>query len=227
MPMADIIVERLVAGYRPAADPERAVGMTGYLRGQFPFLGIQSAARRQLSRQVLAGLPRPDAEDLRAVALACWRLPEREYQYFAVDLLVRHARLLTPAFLEPARQLVATRSWWDTVDALAANVVGTIVAGHPGAAQVMDAWAGSDHLWVARTALLHQLRRGATTDQDRLFGYCADLAGHPDFFIRKAIGWALRQYARTDPGAVGAFVTAHPELSQLSVREATRHLPSD
>jgi 3-methyladenine DNA glycosylase AlkD len=224
MSLAETIVGRLVPVYAGAADPAKAAKMAGYLRDQFPFLGIQMAPRRVLSKQILVGLPRPAETDLRDVALACWRLPEREYQYFAVDWLTRHARVATPNSLPMLRELITTKSWWDTVDALAAHVVGGIVTGYPDTAAVMDDWARADNLWLARTAILHQLRRKDTTDADRLFGYCQALAGHQDFFIRKAIGWALRQYARTDPDAVGGFVAAHPELSPLSVREALKHV---
>ncbi|MCB1188785.1 DNA alkylation repair protein, partial [bacterium] len=112
-----------------------------------------------------------------------------------------------------------------TVDTLAALVVGPMVTRHPQLTAVMDEWIADENLWVARTAILHQLKYGKATDTDRLFAYCAAQAGHPDFFIRKAIGWALRQYARTDPGAVRRFVANHrDELSPLSIREATKHL---
>jgi 3-methyladenine DNA glycosylase AlkD len=100
-----------------------------------------------------------------------------------------------------------------------------MVASHPGLADEMDRWVVDDDLWVARTAILHQLGYGASTDADRLFRYCRTQAGHPDFFIRKAIGWALRQHARTDPEAVRRFVDEQRGvLSPLSVREASKHL---
>ena len=89
----------------------------------------------------------------------------------------------------------------------------------------MDAWSADDDMWLIRTAILHQLHYGDQTDTTRLFDYCTRQAGHPDFFVRKAIGWALRQYARTDPDAVRAYVGAHRDrLSPLSIREATKHL---
>jgi 3-methyladenine DNA glycosylase AlkD len=224
-PMADELVNRLVAVYGPAADPERATAMRAYMRDQFPFLGIPTPARRVLSREVLAGLPRPTEVDLRNGALRCWALREREYQYFACDWLAGNARVATPALLPTIGTLVTTKSWWDTVDALAGRVVGTIVARHPAAVSTMDAWLADDNMWLARTAILHQLTYAERTDVDRLFGYCLARAGHRDFFIRKAIGWALRQYARTDPAAVRSFVAKNGRvLSPLSVREATKHL---
>jgi 3-methyladenine DNA glycosylase AlkD len=223
----DGLVTRLVDLYRPAADPVRAARARAYLRDQFPFLGIPTTQRRALSRQVLAGHPRPAEAELRAIAFACWDLPEREYQYFACDLLIPHAAGCSPGFLATAEQLITTKSWWDTVDTLAANVVGAIVRRHPEAVSTMDSWLVADHLWLIRTALLHQLRYRERTDLDRLFRYCLARAGHRDFFIRKAIGWALRQYAWTDPEPVRAFVTKHrDELAPLSVREALKNLAS-
>jgi 3-methyladenine DNA glycosylase AlkD len=224
-PTVAAVLERLVKVYGDAADPANAVGMSAYMRDQFPYLGIATPRRRALSRQVLAGQPTPTEADLRAVALACWDLPEREYQYFACDWLVRHAAILSPEFLVTARRLVTAKSWWDTVDALASRVVGEIVARHPATVSTMDDWVLDENLWLARTAILHQLTYQQRTDVDRLFRYCLAQAGHRDFFVRKAIGWALRHYARTDPEAVGRFVAGHAtELSPLSIREATKHL---
>ena len=217
-------LSRLISAYSGAADPERAVGTRAYMRNQFEFLGLATPARRALSREVLAGLPKPGPDELRAVALACWELPEREYQYFACDLLAAHARTLTPDFLATVRHLVTTKSWWDTVDALASKVVGPVVARYPQTVATTDGWLVDENMWLARTAILHQLAYKERTDTARLFRYCLARADHRDFFIRKAIGWALRQYAWTDPAAVHRFVTAHAaELSPLSIREATKN----
>ena len=223
--LADTVIERLTAVYGAAADPERAAAMRAYMKDVAPFLGIPSPERRALSRSVLQGTPRPDERDCTAVALRCWRLPEREYQYFAVDLLRRHVRRLSSGFLPVARHLVTTVPWWDTVDALAAHVVGGLVAADPALTADMDAWIEDDDLWVVRTALLHQLRYGERTDAGRLFGYCLGQSGHPDFFVRKAIGWALREYAKTDPGAVRDFLAREGDrFAPLSVREALKNI---
>jgi len=225
MSLPGTVLERLMATYGSARDDERAAAMRAYMRDQFPFFGITNARRRALSREVLAGLPRPDEADLREVALACWKLPEREYQYFACDWLRRHARVCTPDFLATARTLITDKSWWDTVDALAAHLVGPIVANHPAIVSTMDEWAGEENTWLARTAILHQLTYKEATDTERLFRYCVTRADHRDFFIRKAIGWALRQHAWTDPVAVRRFVAAHTDrLSPLSVREALKNV---
>ncbi|MFF0747056.1 DNA alkylation repair protein [Streptomyces sp. NPDC004111] len=223
--LADTVLARLTAAYPEAGDPARAAEARAYMKDIGPFLGIRTPERRALSRAVLHGTPRPDARDCTAVALRCWRLPEREYRYFAVDYLRTHAGRLPSGFLPVARSLIVTDSWWDTVDLLAAHVVGPLVAADPGLRTVMDEWSGDDDRWLVRTALLHQLRHKEATDTSRLFGYCLRQAGHPDFFVRKAIGWCLREYAKTDPAAVADFVGRHRDvLSPLSAREALKHL---
>lgn len=223
--LADTVLERLTVAYAGAADPVRAAGMRAYMKDVAPFLGIPTPERRALSRTVLAGTPRPGEDDLTAVALRCWALPQREYQYFAVDYLRRHIARCSSAFLAVARRLITTRPWWDTVDPLAAHVVGGLVAADPRLTAVMDDWIADDDLWLARTALLHQLRYKDRTDTDRLFAYCLRQSGHPDFFIRKAIGWSLREYAKTDPDAVRAFLAREGDrLAPLSVREALKNI---
>ncbi|MFB9357033.1 DNA alkylation repair protein [Actinoplanes nipponensis] len=224
-PLADDLLGRLVARFEAARDPVRAEAAAAYMRDQFAFLGLPAPTQRALARAAVAGLPAPAEADLRAVALACWELPEREYQYFACDWLRAHVSVPGPGFLATVRTLIVTKSWWDTVDPLATRVVGGLVRRHPALVAELDAWSVEGDLWLVRTAILHQLHYGAETDTGRLFGYCTRQAGHRDFFVRKAIGWALRQYARTDPEAVARYVAEHRDrLSPLSVREATKHL---
>ncbi|NUP20724.1 MAG: DNA alkylation repair protein [Streptomyces sp.] len=223
--LADTVLERLTATYGPAADPGRAVSMRAYMKDVAPFLGLTTPARRVLSRAVVQGTPRPDETDCTAIALRCWQLPEREYHYFAVDYLRRHVGRCSSGLLPVARHLISTVSWWDTVDLLAAHVVGALVAADPELTADMDAWIVDDDLWVARTALLHQLRYKEQTDTERLFTYCLRQSGHPDFFIRKAIGWCLREYAKTDPDAVRDFLARERgRFAPLSVREALKNI---
>jgi 3-methyladenine DNA glycosylase AlkD len=223
--LSTAIMTQLDEIYPPAADPVRAVGARAYMRDQFPFLGITNPRLTELNRAVLAGLDAPSEADLVAVSLACWAKPEREYQYFACTYLRRHIRVGTPSLLTHVRELITTKSWWDTVDTLASNTVGPLVARYSELGDTMDAWVADENMWVARTAILYQLKYQDRTDAERLFRYCTARAGHKDFFIRKAIGWALRQYAYTDPDAVRTYVEEHRSiLAPLSVREASKHL---
>lgn len=204
-------------------NPARAEKMSAYMRGLFPFLGVTAPERKALIREVLAGMPRPDEPALLAMADALWERPEREFQHVASDLLVKYVRVLTPAALPALERLIVTKSWWDTVDELAILVVGSITLRHPETRPVMDRWRDGDEMWLVRAAILHQERWKDRTDADWLFAACAQHAPHRDFFIRKAIGWVLRSYAKTDPAAVRAFVENQGErLSGLSRREALR-----
>lgn len=218
------------AALRAQADAQQAVPMKAYMLEQFEFLGIRAGPRREALKQALKGLPKftGAADELLALAQALWRLPEREFRYAAIDLLAKHHKRLDVSALPCILQLVQTEPWWDTVDGLA-GVVGDIVlkakASQADVQQHMDACLQHPHLWVRRVAMLHQLGWKGQTDQDRLFRYALALAPETDFFIRKAIGWALRDHARTQPDAVRAFLAQHAErLSGLTRREAGKHL---
>ena len=210
----------LVAALAARRDPEKAVAMAAYMKDQFPFFGVPSPERRVAQREALGDWRTPDADELAAFARACWAGDERELQYAACDTLIRHVRRLGPDALGLCEELITTKSWWDTVDALAARVVGPR-AERP----VIERWLVSGNLWLERTAILHQLGYGESTDETFLFHACLTHAASTEFFHRKAIGWALRQYARVEPDAVRRFVAEHEDqLSGLSKREARKHL---
>ena len=220
------MVRQIEAALRPLSDAVQAVPMRAYMLDQFAFLGLRATPRRQ----ALRGLPRLKgwpASELLALAEALWALPEREFQYVAVDLLSKHHQQLDLDSLPRLLQLVQRKSWWDTVDGLA-GVVGDIVL-QARALRVgqtaMEACLVHSNLWVRRVAMLHQLGWKEQTDEARLLRYALALAPETDFFIRKAIGWALRDYARTSPESVRLFLTTHaPHLSGLTRREAGKHL---
>ncbi|HSR24373.1 MAG TPA: DNA alkylation repair protein, partial [Candidatus Eisenbacteria bacterium] len=143
--------------FEAARDPVRAGAAGAYMRHRFPFLGIPAPRVAAIAREVTAGLPPPAGDDaLAAVALYCWRLPEREYQFFGVWYVRRHVRHAGPAFVPTLERLVTTRPWWDTVDGLATHVAGPLVAAYPELTAVMDRWVESEDLWLARAAILHR-----------------------------------------------------------------------
>lgn len=218
---AEDVVRRLTEAFERERDPEIAVSMAAYMRGQFPFLGIPAPRRVAIQRIALAALPRPTEPEINEAMTALWGLHEREFQYAACDILRRNAGALSASFLPTARMLIETKSWWDTVDTLAANVVGTTVRNDRSGVSTMDQWVADSNIWVARCAILHQLKWKKETDTERLFRYCLLRADEREFFIRKAIGWALREYSKTDAAAVRGFVADHEtRLSILSKREA-------
>jgi 3-methyladenine DNA glycosylase AlkD len=214
---------RLRAALVPLVDPAYAAGAAAYLRDQFPFLGVRTPDRRRAMRVALRDLAPSSEAELTAVARVLWAAPERELQQSACDLVRTHIRVAGPGFIEVVGELVTTKSWWDTVDVLAAHAAGPLARRFPAeVVPVLDRWIDADDHWLARTAILHQLTWKGDTDADHLFAYCRRRASDREFFIRKAIGWALRQHAAVDPEAVAAFLDATPELSGLSVREARR-----
>ena len=206
------------------ADPERADAMAAYMKNQFGFLGVTSAERRRAAKPVTTWAKTAGPDELLEFAAECWDQDEREFQYVAVDALRAGASALRASDLDRLRTCISTKSWWDTVDGLAAWVVGPLVSEHPELAVEMDRWIDDPDMWVARTAILHQLGYKDETDAHRLFGYADKRAADTDFFIRKALGWALRQYARTDPEAVWGYLDENADrLSGLTIREAAKH----
>lgn len=221
--MADMIAPVVVARLRALADPVRAAAMKAYMRGQFEFLGIPTPLRRSSSAPLLRAPL--DAATLLATARSLWNEEEREFQYLAADLLARQWKKLDPALIPELLRLARRKSWWDTVDTLAGVVGDLLRTAPPEAHSQMDAALRHPDKWTRRIAMLHQLGWRGDTDTGRLFGYALELAPEEDFFIRKAIGWALRDYARHDPAAVVAFLRGPGRgLSALSRREAAKHL---
>lgn len=208
-----------------AADPTDAELMAAYMKHRFEFFGLKTPARRTITKDLVKSARTAPPDELIEFATFCWAQPERELQYVGSDVLKSGHRAFTPDHLDDLRGLIASKSWWDTVDAIASWPVGSIIDRHRDAATVMDAWLYDSNMWIARTAILHQLRFKDTTDVERLFRYALDRSGDSEFFLRKAIGWSLRQYAHTDPDPVVTFVERHhDELSGLTRREALKNV---
>jgi 3-methyladenine DNA glycosylase AlkD len=208
------------------ADPVRAAPMVRYMRDQFAFLGVMAAGQAAAWRAATTDMPRALPEPAVAeAARLLWDRPEREHQYLGCRLVNRHVEarssVATVGFMDTLAWLVTTKPWWDTVDILATHAVGGLVRRYPELRPTMDLWLLSDDQWLARSALLHMNRWKADTDAAWLFAACLARSGDRDFFIRKAIGWALREYSKVDERVVVAFVDAHAgALSGLSRREA-------
>ena len=216
----------LVAKFRTelelVADESRAPEMSRYMRDQFDFIGVTSENRRTAMRAALAGYPKPDAEELIALARDLWNEPDREFQYIACDLLVKWNSVLPASFVtQDAPWFITRKSWWDTVDSIRATV-GALVLRHPELESTMYEWIESDNMWLVRSALIHQLTKKYFSSEERLFALCERRATDKEFFIAKAVGWALRDYSHRNPVAVQEFVQSHPELSPLAKREALK-----
>jgi 3-methyladenine DNA glycosylase AlkD len=215
------LLSSLDAVLLPMADESRAAAMRAYMRDQFDFLGIPSPARRAAARPLLKTMKDAGAAALLGAADELWARPQREYQYAALDMLAMHWKALDAGHLPQLLSLAQRKSWWDTVDGVAGIVGDVLRRGHEG----MDEALSHPDFWVRRIALLHQLGWRGDTDTERLFRYALALSHEKEFFIQKAIGWALRDYAHHDANAVRGFLAKDGKiLASLSRREAAKHL---
>lgn len=207
------------------ANPADAAPMKKYMRNQFEFLGIKTPVRVDLMKGFIKEHGLPPLGDLDVIVRELWSLPQREFQYTAVGLIGRLETQLETDFIAALEDLIITKSWWDTVDTLAGNTVGVHFKRFPKVrGKYLKKWRKSENLWLRRTALLFQLGYKEETDFDLLCEIVRENLGSDEFFINKAIGWALRQYAWTNPTAVKKFVKATKELHPLSRREALKNI---
>jgi 3-methyladenine DNA glycosylase AlkD len=214
-------VNFIQAALEPLRNVTRAAPMSAYMREQFPFLGIAAPARVKAVKAAFQAQGLLKAPLNSSLVLELWALPEREYQYAACDYMHWRSQALGFEHLDLLEHCVTTKSWWDTVDSLD-QAAGEIALRHPEAVARLEVWSTFDNFWLRRFAIQHQLAYKAQTDQARLFRFILANAFDTEFFIRKSIGWALREYSYTDPEAVQRFVFEHPELSNLSKREALK-----
>ena len=208
------------------ADPGKVAGMQAYMKTDMPLYGVQKPGRVQILRRLKKDFPPSTRAEYEDLVVALWELPHREEKYLAQGVAVTFEAFIVPESLPLYRRLITEGAWWDFVDDAATHLVRELVIRYPGEAwPVVDSWIDDEDLWLRRAAILCQVGARDRTGEERLFRFCAERAHEKEFFIRKAIGWALREYSKFDPGAVARFVTAHrDDLSGLSYREATRHL---
>ncbi|BCG59078.1 DNA alkylation repair protein [Paenibacillus sp. URB8-2] len=212
-------LKQLVRKLEDARDPEAAAAMSAYMRDQFPFLGVRTPVRRQLLKVFLNEHP-PVKEWIPLM----WEKPEREYQYCGVDIALSLRKKLEPSDLPMIEECIVSRSWWDTVDLLASNAAGFLLRKYPQLqAEYGEKWLRSDNMWLNRTAILFQLHYKEATDEALLYRYIREHASSNEIFIQKAVGWALREYSKTNPASVEAFI-GQEELKPLSRREGMKWL---
>lgn len=203
---------------------QNAEPMKKYMKGLFPFLGIKMPERSTLQKKFYQQSGILKQEFQHEFVLALWEQQEREYQYAAIDYIKRSLKKLVKDDLPLFEKLITTKSWWDTVDMLAQKPVGTIAANYPEViSETIEDWAFGEHLWLRRTAILFQLKYKEKTNEELLYRYIEGNADSKEFFIQKAIGWVLREYSKTNPESVRAFIESHT-LAPLSVREGSKYL---
>jgi 3-methyladenine DNA glycosylase AlkD len=212
-----------------AGDAARASAQQAYMKSSMPYAGVPMSNVRSIARDVLGALALDEADAWADTIRAIWRGAQvREERYAAIVLarLPRHRAHRTPAALPLYEELIVTGAWWDFVDEIAVHLVGELLSAHPKpVTKTLTVWSRDDDLWKRRTAIIAQLGFKDATDADSLFRWIEPSLASKEFFLRKAIGWALREYSKTAPDVVRRYVAEHAdELSPLSRREALKVL---
>lgn len=198
--------------------------MKKYMKNHFDFFGVKSPERKSIFTKVYKEVGLPSKENYKSEILAMMNYPKREMQYCAIDLAIRCQKKYNSIDdFNYISEMLATKSWWDSVDGIAPNILGNYLLMFPNEIEkVLNHYMASNNMWWHRSCILFQLKYKRKTNPELLFSLCDHFASNKEFFIRKAIGWALREYARTNPIAVYQFVDK-AQLSNLSIREANKH----
>jgi 3-methyladenine DNA glycosylase AlkD len=212
-----------VQGRLPAlGDRKVAFGAQAYMKDIAPFLGVKTPERRKLFKEIFRELPTPTSKELGETSRALWKLREREYHYAACDLIDFFIESADKNFLrDHVEYLITQKSWWDTVDTLGSVAVSPLTTKYP-SISLMRSWNKSSNMWLNRAAIQHQRGRKHDTDIPLLLEFLDAHADESEFFIAKAIGWALRDLSRVNNSEVKKFLKAHPELNRVAVREAQK-----
>ena len=217
-------LKEIISIFNKHRDQKKADGAKAYLLHQFEFFGLQTPLSRSLSKAFYKSHPIKNHAELSTLIKECFAQPQRELHYFAIELLGFHHPLWDKKTLPLIEWMITHNSWWDSVDSTNSNVISKFFLKYPEHIAVYTLkWNRSNNNWLKRMSILFQLTYKKNTNTPLLAAYIENTINEDDFFIRKAIGWALRAYAYTDPKWVIHFVKAHPNLSPLSKREALKH----
>jgi len=208
------------------ADPAKAGPMAAYMKTDMPFYGVQKAGRTTVMRRLKQEFPPLHRDDYEVAVLALWGLEHREEKYLALAYARVFDEFIQTDSMPLYKRLIAEGAWWDLVDEAASRLVGRVLLKERVRAEpTIRSWIANEDMWLRRTSIISQLKHKDRTDKRLLDDACTANLADTEFFIRKAIGWALREYAKTNPDWVRGYVDRHrDDLSDLSHREATKHL---
>lgn len=220
------IVSFVQAELSAVAEPDKAGPMQAYMKTDMPFYGVQKPHRAPVLAEVRKRFAPNSTDAYRKNVLALWNLEHREEKYLGIAYASGFKKYVTLDELDLYETMIREGAWWDLVDEIAIVIVGQIVRDHRARMRPnLEKWIEHDDMWLRRTALICQIRHKGDTDAAMLFDFCLRRAHEKEFFIRKAIGWALREYAKVEPESVRSFLGEHGDrLSGLSRREAAKHL---
>ena len=205
------------------ADNARALDMSKYMKNKFEFFGVGASVRNEIWKPYFKEAKKTKKIDWDFIEI-CFKHDKRECQYMAAYYLKYMKKFLVEDDIPKLKELVLTKSWWDTVDILD-KVIGSIIYNNKKLYSIMVEWSKDDNIWLRRVAIDHQLLRKKNTDEQLLEKILINNLNHKEFFVNKAIGWALRDYSKTNPQWVRNFIEVHKEnMASLSIREASKYL---
>jgi 3-methyladenine DNA glycosylase AlkD len=212
--------------FKQHAHAETAAGAKAYLLHQFEFFGLYTPLRRTLCKEHYRNYPVTNLKELETIVKECFTLDQREYQYFGIELFAFHKNLWQESSVKLMEHCIVTKSWWDSVDHIASEWLGAYFKKFPEKKKsITSIWNHSDQIWLQRSSIMFQKAYKKDTDTVLLSKYILHCKESKEFFIQKAIGWALREYSKTNPDWVKGFVQGN-KLSPLSEREALKRLKS-
>lgn len=218
-------ISSLETAFKTNIQPENAEAMSKYMRNLFPFLGIKTTQRRLIFKEICNQNKDEISKNPRAIALELFAKPEREFHYCAIEILIKHLKEnYKKEDIQLIENLIMTNSWWDSVDTITKNILGEYLLEFPSEIEpIIERFSNSEDMWLNRSAILFQLGYKQKTNFDLLKSECEKHKNSNEFFIQKAIGWALREYAKTNPLVVKNYVS-HTNLKPLSAKEALKNI---
>ena len=226
MKEAQTYLQELELCFNDLANAKTAYGQSAYMKHLFDFKGIKTPIRRETQKLFLSKEALPKYEDLHFIITTLWTKPEREFQYFAQELYLKHTKNFTKNDINTIEHIITHKSWWDTIDVISPKIVRAYFIKFPYQRDTtIEKWLSSGNIWLQRSCILFQLKAKENTDTDLLEEIILYLLGSKEFFINKAIGWILREYAKTNPAWVIDFVNKYGDkMSSLSKKEALRRM---
>lgn len=217
-------IEPLIDSFRRNTDPEKAPAMRKYMKGRFDYFGIKAPLRKELTKKFISEFGVPCFEGIKPVVLDLFEQPQRELHYAAIELCGRTKRDWDEKSLGHFEKMVVTKSWWDSVDSIKSECIKPyFLRFNDSTWEITGRWIESGNIWLQRLSIIFQLGFKKKTDLKLLERNISALSDSKEFFVQKAIGWALRDYGHFDPEWVVGFVSKH-DLASLSRREALKKI---
>ncbi|MDP8240542.1 MAG: DNA alkylation repair protein [Candidatus Hatepunaea meridiana] len=220
------LITEIRSAYRSAANAENALAMRNYMKSEMLFHGVKSAMRKEINSIVFRKFKIISFAEYECVIRELWATEYREERYSAISFARKHKKFQTLDALPIYRMMIETGAWWDFVDEIAAHLIGNMLQTFPAEMkEELKRWIKDDNLWIRRTAILAQLRFKKDTDHEMLFDFCRQCLDEKTFWIRKAIGWALRQYSKDEPDRVREFFNKYRDrMSTVTLKEVVKYI---